>query len=154
MKDWKTMSRALMRSWFLSIMSSIPLAFNDIKIKLESTGYSPLPSPPRLMRQTHPYSVTVWQRDRRMPRDTILSPLAISDGKGDKMEMSRLGLIGVRTGISLNAIMPTQRMLFITHVAKWLVRLPLKTYINLSVCLAGRVHFVMCLANPKDRVST
>ena len=33
-------------------------------------------------------------------------------------------------------------------VAKWLVRLPLKTYINLSVCLAGRVHFLM-LGKPK-----
>ena len=39
-------------------------------------------------------------------------------------------------------------------VAKWLVRLPLKAYINLSVCLAGRVHFLMLGKPKRHRVST
>ena len=40
--------------------------------KLESTGYSTLPSPLRLMWRTH----TAWQRDNVTPSVTIPSPLA------------------------------------------------------------------------------
>jgi len=43
-------------------------------------------------------------------------------------------------------------VLYSHNVAKWLVRLPLKTYINLSVCLAGRIHFLM-LGKPKRQKS-
>jgi len=46
----------------------------QIHSELVSTGYSALPLPLRLMRQTHTHART--QYDRRTPSNTIPSPLA------------------------------------------------------------------------------
>jgi len=56
--------------------SAVPLMWQKVKGKMkpEITGYSALPSPSRLWRDTDTYAHI--QRDRQMPSDTIPSPLA------------------------------------------------------------------------------
>jgi len=102
------------------------------KFTLNSVRHFPLqlkrPPHPRLfvskIRPTgKPTSFAVWPRDWR-----------------HTATQKNLLVISMRT---VKTFTPQGSQITVIDVAKWLVRFPLKAYINLSVCLAGRVHFLM-----------